>query len=425
MRTGTAVQYDRYGGFDVVHVVPQPRPEPGPGEIVVEVITSGLNHVERFVREGKLQDHVDVTFPSGQGVDFAGIVARRGAGVKQFKVGAEVIGHAPHGGAHATWLTVPVEAVVPKPDSVTYEVAGGLYLAGCTALATIRGLRLGAGDTVVVSAAAGGVGHLECQLALAAGARVIGLGSAGNHDFLRQIGALPVRYGDGQEERIREIAGSRGVTAFIDNHGVPSAAPLAEALGVEPRRFVSSEQRRDTELRFLRAPADDREARELLQELASMVERHKLRVLISGFYPFEFIVDAYEDLAQMRSRGKVIVGMKTVETGSRLDWYRSEKSRTYRDAEDARREAGEARDSGAAAGGAGVAAAVDEDRLVEEERIPTDGVPVSGGAPVDGRATGAGAPADGPGSGAGPDGQAVDDAEHLPEEPNSAHPGGN
>ena len=88
MRTGTAVQYDRYGGFDVVHVVPQPRPEPGPGEIVVEVITSGLNHVERFVREGKLQDHVDVTFPSGQGVDFAGIVAKRGAGVKQFKVGA-------------------------------------------------------------------------------------------------------------------------------------------------------------------------------------------------------------------------------------------------------------------------------------------------------------------------------------------------
>lgn len=74
MRHGNAVQYDRYGGFDVVQVVQQERPEPGPGEIVVEVVAAGLNHIERFLREGKLQDHVELTFPAHQGVDFAGIV---------------------------------------------------------------------------------------------------------------------------------------------------------------------------------------------------------------------------------------------------------------------------------------------------------------------------------------------------------------
>lgn len=331
MRTGSAVQYDRYGGFDVVQVVPLDKPAPGPGEVVVQVSASGLNHIERFVRAGELQDHVSVEFPVRQGVDFSGVVVARGDGVKDFKVGAEVVGHAPVGGAHATWVTVPVGAVVAKPSAVTFEAAGGLYLAGTTALSTIRQLRLGPNDTVVITAAAGGVGHLEVQLALAAGARVVALGSAGNHDFLRQIGAFPVRYGEGELERIREAVGPAGVTAFIDNHGGADAPALVEALGVPAAKFVTSEARRDAEVRFLRAPADDLEVRALLEELVDLVGRGKLRVFISGFYPFEFIVDAYVDLAEMRSRGKVVIGMDTVEKGARLDWYRSEKSRTYRE----------------------------------------------------------------------------------------------
>jgi NADPH:quinone reductase-like Zn-dependent oxidoreductase len=94
---------------------------------------------------------------------------------------------------------VPREAVVMKPTHVGWEVAGGLYLAGCTAVDVVRKLRLGPGDTVVISAAAGGVGHIQCQLARDAGATVIGLGSPRNHDYLRQIGILPVAYGDGEE----------------------------------------------------------------------------------------------------------------------------------------------------------------------------------------------------------------------------------
>ena len=331
MRRGKAVQYDRYGDFDVVDLVDQEQPKPGPGDVVVEIIAAGLNHIERFLREGRLRDHIDLTFPAHQGVDFAGIVRAKGAEVKGVRVGDEVLGHAPDGGAHATWIRVPRRAVIPKPAHVGWEVAGGLYLAGCTAVTIVRDLKLGPQDTVVISAAAGGVGHIECQLAHDAGATVIALGSARNHDYLRQIGTLPVVYGEGEEQRIREIADGRPITAFIDNHGDAPSQALAAALGVDEKRFVSSEDRRDVEIRYLRAPAGDQEAMENLTMLTKAVEDRRVQVLISGYYPFEYIVDAYEDLAEMHSRGKVVVGMQPVETGARLDWYRSEKARDLRD----------------------------------------------------------------------------------------------
>lgn len=331
MRIGSAVQYDRYGGFDVVELVPQERPDPGPDEVVVEVSVAGLNHIERFLREGKLREFVDLEFPAHQGVDFAGVVRSRGSNVRDLHVGDEVMGHAPHGGSHATWVAVPRGAVVKKPSTMTFEVAGSLYLAGCTALSIVRSLRLGPDDTVVISAAAGGVGHIECQLARDAGATVIGLGSPRNHDALRQIGVLPVAYGEGEEQRIRDIAEDRPITAFIDNREHGENVDLASRLGVDPKRFVSSEDRRDLEIRFLRAPGDDTEAAEMLTTLGDLVQRHKVQFIISGYYPFEYIVDAYEDLAEMHSRGKVVVGMQPVETGARLHWYKSEKSRDLRD----------------------------------------------------------------------------------------------
>ncbi|MET3449941.1 NADP-dependent oxidoreductase [Curtobacterium sp. 1544] len=331
MRIGSAVQYDRYGGFDVVELVPQERPDPGPDEVVVEVSVAGLNHIERFLREGQLREFVDLEFPAHQGVDFAGVVRSRGSNVRDLHVGDEVMGHAPHGGSHATWVAVPRGAVVKKPSTMTFEVAGSLYLAGCTALSIVRSLKLGPDDTVVISAAAGGVGHIECQLARDAGATVIGLGSPRNHDALRQIGVRPVAYGEGEEQRIRDIAEDRPITAFIDNREHGENVDLASRLGVDPKRFVSSEDRRDLEIRFLRAPGDDTEAAEMLTTLGDLVQRHKVQFIISGYYPFEYIVDAYEDLAEMHSRGKVVVGMQPVETGARLHWYKSEKSRDLRD----------------------------------------------------------------------------------------------
>ncbi|WP_423922603.1 NADP-dependent oxidoreductase [Frigoribacterium sp. 2-23] len=325
-KTGKAVEFDRYGDVHELHFVDQPRPEPADDEVVVEVIAAGLNHIENYIRQGDFDDRLPLAFPARQGSCFAGIVRKRGSAVRDIAIGSEVIGHAVGGGAHATWIAVPATAVVKKPDGVSWEVAGGLYLAGATAYDIVRSLHLGPDDVVVITAAAGGVGHIECQLAMAAGATVIGTCSPRNHDYLRSIGVTPITYGDGLEQRIRDAA-HRPVTAFIDNFGGDNP-DLSETLGVSPSRFRSSEDRLDVEIRFITADREDGEPALILKELASMIDRHRLRVLISGFYPFDYIAEAFDDLALKHSRGKVVVGMQPVETGARSGWYLSEKARS-------------------------------------------------------------------------------------------------
>lgn len=349
MKTGKAVLYRDYGGFEVVEVTPLDRPVAAEGEVVVRVSAAGLNHIERFVREGQLRDLVTTRFPSGQGVDFAGVVESVGAGVRTPRKGDEVVGHLPGSGTHATWISVPASAVVPKPATVPVEVAGGLYLAGTTALAIVDRLRLGPDDTVVITAAAGGVGHIQVQIAQRLGATVIALGSAGNHDFLRQIGAHPVVYGEGEEDRIREAADGRPVTAFLDNHG--SGEELAAKLGVPDDRLVRSDERRDVEIRFLTASADDAQATSTLARMLGMVADHQIVVLISGFYPFDFVAEAYQDLARMHSRGKVVLGMDPVESGARQGWYLSETARAFSEQADAARRSAGMTAPGSAGGG--------------------------------------------------------------------------
>ncbi|MBF4576473.1 NADP-dependent oxidoreductase [Frondihabitans sp. VKM Ac-2883] len=324
-RSGKQVQFDRYGDVDELHFVAQELPVPDDDEVVVEIVAAGLNHIENYMRQGDFQSRLPLAFPAKQGSCFAGIVKKRGRAVRDLSVGAEVIGHAVGGGAHATYIAVPRTAVVPKPQRVSWEIAGGLYLAGATAYDVVRGLALGSDDVLVVTAAAGGVGHLECQLALVAGARVIGTCSPRNHDYLRSIGVIPITYGDGLEERIREAA-KGPVTAFIDNFGGDNPA-LAKSLKVIPSRFSSSEDRLETEMRFITVDRDDTEPAMILSELATMIEEGRIQPLISGFYPFDYIVQAFADLGEKHSRGKVVVGMQPVESGARSSWYLSGKAR--------------------------------------------------------------------------------------------------
>lgn len=325
--TYQAVEYDSYGDVEVLHFVEHDMPVPGPDEILVEVVSAGLNHIENFIRLGDFRDRIPLRFPARQGSCFAGIVVKRGSGVSDLHTGQAVLGHAVGGGSHATYLVVPRSQVVKKPDNIPWEVAGGLYLAGCTAYEVVRSQHLGPDDCVVVSAAAGGVGSIECQLALNAGAKVIGTCSPQNHDYLRSIGVVPVTYGDGIETRIREAAG-RPVTSFIDNFGGDNP-DLARALGVSDSRLATSEDRLDLEIRFLGAQADDPEPARILGALTKLLSEKKVRILISGFYPFEYIAQAFADMAEMHSRGKVVVGMKPVETGARSGWYLSGKARVH------------------------------------------------------------------------------------------------
>ncbi|OKH62079.1 hypothetical protein EB73_28625, partial [Mycobacterium sp. SWH-M3] len=148
-----AVQFDEYGGIDVLQVRDVPRPVPADGEVLVKVEAAGINPGEAMIRRGALHDRWPATFPSGQGSDLAGTVAELGAGVTGFAVGDDVIGFSERRSSQAEYVTVPAGQLTAKPAGVPWEVAGSLFVAGTTAYAAVRALGLGAGDVVAIAGA--------------------------------------------------------------------------------------------------------------------------------------------------------------------------------------------------------------------------------------------------------------------------------
>lgn len=306
-----AVRFANYGGVDVLEIVPIEKPVAGPGEVVVEVMAAGINHIEAFVRQGLFRDEMPLDFPQGQGSDFAGIVSSIGEGVTHFAKGSEVLGHTTMG-SQATHLVVPQENLVAKPASLSWEIAGSLFLAGLAAYEAVQAVNVVAGETIVISAAAGGVGAMEAHLAMIKGATVIGTCGERNFDYLRHIGVKPVVYGDGLTDRIRALA-PNGVSAYIDNFGKNNRDVSLE-LGVSPSRFQSSDHRREVELRAMRPSRESAESQtRILAKLAGFAADRSLNVLISGFYPFDRVREAFDDLEQRHARGKVVLGMRPVD----------------------------------------------------------------------------------------------------------------
>ena len=229
-----AVRFDEYGGVDVLQVREVEDPVVGPDQVLVAVRAAGINPGEIAIREGRLHERFPATFPSGEGTDLAGVVLAVGAGVSAFAVGDEVLGWTERA-SHAELVVVPGDQLTAKPASVSWEVAGSLFVVGLAAYASVQAVAPAAGETVVVSAAAGGVGSVAVQLARRTGARVIGLAGEQNHDWLRRHDIMPVTYGDGQDERIHDAADAR-IDAFIDTFG-GGYVDLAVGLGVAPQRI--------------------------------------------------------------------------------------------------------------------------------------------------------------------------------------------
>ena len=299
------IEYDRPGDASVLSRRDFPAPSPGVGEVVVEVVSAGVNHIDAIIRRGDEPEWNDESWPRRSGSDFAGIVVAVGAGVTTIAKGAEVMGHV-RTGAHATHVTVSADALVAKPRRMSWETAGGLYLAGATALTTLEELRIGRDDTIVVTAAAGGVGSLEAQIAKHGGAKVIGTCGRRNFDYLRQLGITPVQYGDGMADRIRRAAG-RPVTAFIDNFG-QDGQDLAEQLEVPSSRCRMSSDRRRVELSLLEDhPEAVKAGTDKLRRLARLADDGAFRLLVSGVYRLVDIDDAYEDLEKLHARGKIVL----------------------------------------------------------------------------------------------------------------------
>ena len=301
-----AVRFDEYGGVDVLQVVEVPRPVPGAGQVLVEVKAAAINPGEAAIREGVFAQQWPATFPSGQGSDLAGVVAQLGEGVDRFALGEEVIGFTDNRTSHAELVLVEQQNLTPRPSGVSWEAAGSLYVAGTTAYSAVRAVSIGAGDTLVVSAAAGGVGSIAVQLGRYAGARVIGLASTPNHDWLARHGVTPVSYGPGVYDRVRDASGGR-VDAFVDTFG-GGYVDLALELGVRPERI-------DTIIDFAAArrhgvKTDGNAAAasaDVLAELAGLVAKGVIEIPIAGVYPLAEVREAYRELARRHTRGKIVL----------------------------------------------------------------------------------------------------------------------
>lgn len=333
-----AVRFNEFGDVGVLKVVDVPRPTPAPGQVLVAVKAAGINPLETKLRNGSMREMIPTTFPSGQGLDLAGQVAELGAGVDGFTVGQDVVGFTETQSSHADYVLVDARNLVAKPANVPWEVAGGLYVVGTTAYASVAAVGVEAGDTVVVSGAAGGVGSLAVQLAKHRGATVIGLASPANHEWLASHGVIPVAYGDGVAERIAEAADG-SVDAFIDTFGADYIR-LAIDLGVDPQRINTIINFADAARYEVKTDGNSKAATAaVLAELLDLIDRGELEVPIAAAYPLEDVRDAFRDLDRGRTRGKIVLTTNTAPDPP--EWMVNEREFNQRNIEEFRANGGE------------------------------------------------------------------------------------
>jgi NADPH:quinone reductase-like Zn-dependent oxidoreductase len=278
-------------------------PQAGPGQIRVRVKAAGVQPVDCWVRAGRMPPWAIRPFPLIPGNEFAGVVDQVGEGVSSFFVGSEVLGFTALG-CYAEYVVVSADQVVSRPAALSWEVAGGLSGAGQTAHLAMAELEVGTGDTVLINAAAGGVGTVAVQLARARGATVIGTASAANHEYLRSLGATPISYGDGLVERVQALA-PNGVDAALDGAG-GGALEASLALVANRDRILTLVEHDRAEQLGVRVIRSQRSAARLVA-LVDLCVREQLRISIRRTYPLRLAADAHREIESRHGAGKIVL----------------------------------------------------------------------------------------------------------------------
>jgi NADPH:quinone reductase-like Zn-dependent oxidoreductase len=308
-----AIAQNAFGDAEVLSLQELPDPLVGLDQVLVRVHAAGLNPVDRSVRAGHLQGLYPHHFPLIPGWDVSGVVVSTGPAVVGFAPGDEVYGyqrkdHVQHG-TYAELVGATTRGLAHKPTSMSFEQAGGFALCGLTAVQSLRAVGVGPGDTVLVHAAAGGVGHLAVQIAQVLGAaRVIGTASPRNHDFVRSLGADAVSYGDALVDNVAELVGGDGrVDVAFDCVGGPA---LTDSLDLvrDRARVVSIVDPNVLALggryTFASPVAAD------LEWLAAQADAGKIRVEVQQTFPLEQAADAQRLLEGGHVRGKVVLKVR-------------------------------------------------------------------------------------------------------------------
>jgi NADPH:quinone reductase-like Zn-dependent oxidoreductase len=302
-----AVIYERYGGPEVLELRNVPEPHAGPGEIRIRVAAVGLNPMDpAFAAMPELAAGFNITLPSGFGYDLAGSVDEIGEDVVGFKLGDRVYGGVMERAA-ADFVVMKTDGSEPlfhTPEGLSDEVASTLYIAGMTASAALAAINLSSEDTLLVGGAAGGVGVFVVQLARLAGATVIGTASEGTFPFLSDLGAQPVAYGTGLEDRVRTSAPG-GITAAIDLFGTETIE-TALALGVSPDR-IAAIAAGPTPPGGARAVVATTAEPDAVPQIAVAIVAQELTVPIAATFPIEQIIEAATLQAARHAHGKIVV----------------------------------------------------------------------------------------------------------------------
>ncbi|MEU2156884.1 NADP-dependent oxidoreductase [Streptomyces sp. NPDC019396] len=296
-----AITFSEYGAPEVLRLSEVTTPEPGPGQVRIRVRAASVNPLDIKIRSGLMAGAVPSRFPVIPGLDAAGVVDAVGEGADA-AVGDEVLG-ATAGGSYGEFALL--DRLVAKPRGLSWEVAASLVTVGRTAFRVLRELDVRAGQTLLVHGAAGSVGTVAVQLAVARGITVAG--TAGEHDTERvtALGATAVRYGDGWVERVRTAA-PQGVDVVFDASGAGVLADSVALTGDSTRVVTIADMSAAQHgVRFSVGTADA--ADESLAQLVRLAATGELDIPVWRAYPLDQAATAHSDIEARRNKGKVVL----------------------------------------------------------------------------------------------------------------------
>jgi NADPH:quinone reductase-like Zn-dependent oxidoreductase len=296
-----ALQFDEYGKPDVLRWADAPDPHAGRGQVRIAVKAASVNPIDWKVLSGMLAGGQPLAGTGYVGSDAAGVVDQVGEGVTGVSVGDDVFGR----GRHTQAEYAVLDAWAAKPSSIDWAVAAGAGVAGETSERALRLLGAKAGDTLFVDGGAGGVGSVAVQMALARGVRVIASASEGNQDYLREIRAIPVLYGDGVADRVRAAAGGPVDQVF----DVAGKTPIEDLISLvsEPSQVLSIANYAAPQAGArLSGGGGDSKPFEALAEVADLLQQNKVVIKVQTF-PFARAAEAYRVSEAGHVRGKLVL----------------------------------------------------------------------------------------------------------------------
>jgi NADPH:quinone reductase-like Zn-dependent oxidoreductase len=304
-QTMRAIQVHSYGGPEQLKLEEKPRPEPSSGEVLVRAHAAGVNPIDWKIRQGLLKDFQSVTFPYTPGIEVAGVVEDVGSGVTAFELGQVVYGQVA-AGAYAEYLTVPVEALALKPQTLSFAEAATVPVGATTAWrALFEHGGLASGQRVLIQGAAGGVGLFAVQLAKWKGAQVIGTASTANLEFVRGLGAdIVVDYTTTPVESVVQE-----VDLVLDGVGAGTLLSSLAALrrGGTLISIAGPPPQEQAQARGVRAMMSRGAASVPLQTFTRLIDEGHLKVTAGKTFPLSEVQQAHEYSRIGHGRGRIVL----------------------------------------------------------------------------------------------------------------------